>query len=353
MHDKILHNQLDLIITYGAELLRAPELNKIPVSNTQYDVGIIISKKHPLSRKDALGIEDIQDEQIAVLGQELSKSAFSNHPYATSAMLTEESSASITLEDVKTHYSTLLNANRLAFVVVGDFTGSAQKDMRALLDSYFGTLEQADYTIPDIPVAEVSEGAVYAPCTVAADTGYIAGYFACPERTSDDYVAFAIALMYLDDIMFAQVREQHGAVYSIGSGVFGGRQLLGALSIYKATEKEQLKHYVYDAIESFPTEDEIAKTLDQYKNKYITTLFSNSQTITGVAGNVVASLAYYNSPTQYLNRATQVQAVTAEDVARVYRRYIARSAERAENGNVNPICWVIISGEETLHQFAF
>ena len=72
MHDKILHNQLDLIITYGAELLRAPELNKIPVSNTQYDVGIIISRKHPLSRKDALGIEDIQDEQIAVLGQELS-----------------------------------------------------------------------------------------------------------------------------------------------------------------------------------------------------------------------------------------------------------------------------------------
>ncbi len=72
MYDKMLHNQLDLIITYGAELLRAPELNKIPVSNTQYDVGIIISKKHPLSRKDALGIEDIQDEQIAVLGQELS-----------------------------------------------------------------------------------------------------------------------------------------------------------------------------------------------------------------------------------------------------------------------------------------
>ena len=72
MHDKILHNQLDLIITYGAELLRATELNKIPVSNTHYDVGIIISKKHPLSRKEALGIEDIQDEQIAVLGQELS-----------------------------------------------------------------------------------------------------------------------------------------------------------------------------------------------------------------------------------------------------------------------------------------
>lgn len=72
MYDKMLHNQLDLIITYGAELLRAPELNKIPVSNTKYDVGIIISKKHPLSRKDALGIEDIQDEQIAVLGQELS-----------------------------------------------------------------------------------------------------------------------------------------------------------------------------------------------------------------------------------------------------------------------------------------
>lgn len=72
MQERIMHNQLDLIITYGAELLRAPELNKIPVSNTRYDVGIIISKKHPLSRKTELGIEDIRDEQIAVLGQELS-----------------------------------------------------------------------------------------------------------------------------------------------------------------------------------------------------------------------------------------------------------------------------------------
>ena len=72
MQEKMIHNQMDLIITYGAELLRAPELSGIPVSNTRYDVGIIVSRKHPLSRKAELGIEDIRRETIAVLGQELS-----------------------------------------------------------------------------------------------------------------------------------------------------------------------------------------------------------------------------------------------------------------------------------------
>ena len=163
-------------------------------------------------------------------------------------------------------------------------------------------------------------------------------------------VFFAPFVEFLDFMLSAMMDK---APLSIGSGVFGGKQLLGALSVYKATEKKQLKSYILEAIESFPDSQGIADQLDRYKNKYITSLFESSQSTGGVAGNIVASLAYYGSPMQYLNRAAQVQAVTAEDVALVYSRFLAQSKERAENQQPNPIHWVVVSGEEALRDFSF
>ncbi len=72
MYEKMIHNQLDLIVTYGAEMIRVQDLHSIPVPNTRYDVGIVLSRKHSLSRRKDLNIEDIRNEQIAVLGRELS-----------------------------------------------------------------------------------------------------------------------------------------------------------------------------------------------------------------------------------------------------------------------------------------
>ena len=290
-----------------------------------------------------------------VLGLELAKAAYQGHPYTSFASVTQESIDAISLDDVRAHYKTLLNAKRFSFIAVGDFDAKAQKKLVNTLNGLFGTLSATDFARKSIPTLTVASDAptVYAACDAAADTGYIAGYFACPDRTSSEYVAFAIAAMYLDDIFFAQVREQHGAVYSIGNGVIGGRTMLGVISLYKATEKQELQRYVYEAIDSFPDEEAIAATLDRYKNKYITTLFSASQTVSGVAGNIVSSLAYYGSPSQYLHRSAQVHAVTAKDVADAYSTYLARTPERAKGGVVQPMRWVVVSGEDALRSFTF
>lgn len=290
-----------------------------------------------------------------VLGTELAAAAFEGHPYASSCEVTLQTADAISLDDVRVHHETLLNASRLAVVAVGDFDTALQKQLVSQLDATVGTVSTAPFARADVPPLTVDAAAstVYAICETAGDTGYIAGIRACPDRTTSEYVAYAIAGMYLDDLLFAQVREQHGAVYSIGSGVLGGRQLLDALSLYKATERQMLQRYVYEAVESFPDEASIAQTLDRYKNKYITTLFSSSQTVGGIAGNIVRSLIYYGSPTQYLRRAEQVQAVTATDVADVYAKYLALSADRAAGGVVNPIRWVVVSGADVVHEFVF
>ena len=167
-------------------------------------------------------------------------------------------------------------------------------------------------------------------------SGYSIGFFNCPERYDPDYVPFAISLMYLDDIFFDQVREKAGAVYSIGTGVLGGKQMLGAISAYKISDTENIHSLIYKAIESFPDEKQVEEKLEQYKNKYITTLFDSSQSGTGVAANIITSLEYSGKPDTYLKRSFQVQNVSARQVYSAYKKYIAPESK-------NKIRWITVT----------
>jgi zinc protease len=283
----------------------------------------------------------------------LQKKAYADHPYASSEDATEETIKNITLAAVKAQYGELLNASRLSFVIVGNFDADKIKLFTSQLESSFGSIPKMEYERPSVPLLAVSGETVYEPCKTAGETGYAAGYFVCPNRTDKDYVPFAIATMYLDDILFAKVREEHGAVYTIGTGIIPGRISLGIISVYKATEKENLSSYINEAVGSFPDEKGIEEKLEQYKNKYITTLFETSQNAAGVASNITSSIEYYADPQSYLNRASQVRAVTSAQVLAAYKKYLARSADKAEGGIVNPIRWVVVSGADTVKAFKF
>lgn len=290
--------------------------------------------------------EDVQrtlTDPSGLLSVTMRKAAFAGHPYASSPSPTQESLQAITLDQVKLHYQTLLNANRLKIVVVGDVSASNQKKITEKLEATFGTILQADFAKPDIPALAVSGKTVYERLEQAGDSGYAFGYYVCPDRAdSEHYVPYAIASMFIEDALFAQVREKYGAVYSAGSGIIGGKKMYGVISVYRASKPDHLLQYIYDAIDSFPDEQGVAEKLDQYKNKYITTVFSSAQDTTGVAGNVVSSLQNYGDPTAYLHRTEQIQAVTSAQVLAAYQTYFARSADRAANGKPNPIRWVVV-----------
>ncbi len=294
-----------------------------------------------------------------ILSLELAKAAYENHPYDSTPSARQETIDLFTLDDLKAHHQSLLNAGRLSFVVVGNLSAKDQKKIEDQLNELFSSLpapsENGDnsFTPASIPPLEVSGSTVYAECPTAQDTAYIAGYYAVPPRGTDEYVAYAIATMYLDDLFFANVREKYGAVYSIGSGAIGASQLLGIHSVFKATEKENLQKYIYEAIDAFPSEAELAEKLENYKNKYITILFSSSQNASGLARNIINSLAYQDSPSEFLNRSRQVQSVTAGQVYQAYAKYIAQNPDRALDGKVNPIRWIVVSGPEAVKDFRF
>src|SRR5574344_246709 len=329
--------------------------------DTMYEI-FTYSISNPLfSEKDFKTImteqaETVQNKQTdpsSLLAAALEKNAYAGHQYESSADITDKSIKNITLKDVQSHYEKMIDASRLSIVIVGNFDQEKEKAITEKLESSFGSIQKKEYVRPAVSHLAVSGETVYESCKAAGETGYAFGYFACPSRNDSDYIPFAIATMFVDDSLFDQVREQHGAVYTIGTGVMPGKTSLGIISVYKATEKEHLKEYIEQAIDSFPDEKGVEEKLDQYKNKYITSLFEASQNAGGIAANIISSQEYYGEPEQYLNRARMVRAVTSAQVVAAYKKDLARTADKAEGGIVNPMRWIVVSGKYTVHLFKF
>ncbi len=277
------------------------------------------------------------------LGLELQKAVYASHEYAPSSSVNEASLNSITLEDVLKHYDSLKDAARIKFVAVGNFSDGKDSVLFEKLNGHFGKLPRTQFKKPVISKIKLNKKTVYAANSQAEKIGYVAGYFDAPDRYDGDYVPFAIALMYLDNTLFNLVREQNGACYSVGTGVLGGKDMLGALSVYKSTKNRELKQLLFKAIDEFPSEKEVAEKLENYKSKYITELFSSSQDTAGVANNIVVSLEYADEPYRYLSRPGEILKVNPAQVMSAYRKYIAPKK----------ISWVVVSGEEELKEFDF
>lgn len=284
------------------------------------------------------------------LGYAISSSVFKNHPYASTTSVNEKSVNNIVLSDVKNHHKGLLNASRMKFVIVGNFSTDEESSILLKLNEYFGGIESGEYVRPEIPEIQLDNRTVYVECESAGEIGYIEGIFKCPERASEDYIPFVLASMYVDDSLFKILREKNSALYSVGTGVVGARKLVGAVSLYKVSKSEGVKDMVLEAISDFPSsEKEVKARLDAYKNKYITSIFESSQNASGIAGQVIGSLVYRDSATEYLYRTSQVHDVSAADVLAAYEKYFAPLVKKSPS----QIKWIVLTGKGNTEKFEF
>lgn len=297
-------------------------------------------------KETSVQIARTASDPSGALSLALTKTAFAGHPYSTTRSVTAATYPNMNLDLVRTHYQELMNALRIKIVVVGNFSTDLIADFVTELETNFKSLSKKQFTEPKIPKIPFGVGNVKVANEQAGDSGYIAGFFPCPERTSADYVPFAILTMYLDDLFFSEVREKAGAVYSMNTGVIGGRELLGVISLYKASEKKNLKKTIMEAFKNFNATD-LDREIDQYKNKYISSLYSPAQTASGVAASVVSGVEYFEDPASYLKRIDTVKETTIKQVIDAYKIYIEPIVKQ------DAFRWVIVDSEGNLSDYDF
>lgn len=287
------------------------------------------------------------DQRARYLG---TQAIFSGHPYASDPAGTPESLEAVTLEDVRAHHQTLLNADRIFLAAVGDFDVDA---LAAKLETALGGIPRKGPAAPVTAPPATSGHPILEAHPASEGVAYIQGYFRIPGRQDRDYVPFALAADMLDDLMFNVVREKYGACYSVGTIFRPAAASYGILWIYQASDIEGIRRYVKEAAD-YLADGKLIRSKDPgtgryvlasvedrlpaYRNKYVNAVFANQRTNSDIAAQVVRSVVYAGDPADYLLTPDRVAAVTPADIRRVYKTWFLDQSFR----------WVIVSDEAGL-----
>jgi zinc protease len=292
---------------------------------------------------------------------------FAGHPYAAGWDGTLESLSSITLTDVKSYYENTVVSGRLFLVAVGNFD---RQKLIASLNATFGAMPRKGFTRPAVPAftGTVKPDLVLEPFDESEGLAYVRGDFAIPGQDSPDYPALQVAFSLLDDLLFEIVRTRHGAAYGASAGLHGFSASYGDITIYRTNAPDKVKGYVDEAIgvllsgqclaakvssgaegkSGIGQETDVrgqrgvfvpvADALPFTKSQFLSRFFSGQETNSSIALQIASSVVYHGDYRDYLLVLDRINAVTAEDVARVTRAYLAN----------NPTLWVALADASML-----
>jgi zinc protease len=300
-----------------------------------------------------------ENDPYSLTVQRLHESLFAGHPYAASWEGVGKSLDAITLDDVKSYYARTVGSGRLFIVAVGDFDTSK---LVARLDATFGTMPRTTYTRPPVPsfVGKVKPDLLLVPYPQSEGLAYARGDFAMPGPRDPDYAASLVAFDLLSDVLFEIVRTRNGAAYDASAGVHGFDASYGDITVFKSSVPGTLKPLIDQSIAVLTSGRSlggnvsasaagksgigtvqaaaassfvpIADALPFYKTKYLAEFYSGEQTNTSIAAQVAWSIIYDGDYRDYLLLMDRIQAVSADDVIRVARKYLVD----------NPTVWTVL-----------
>ena len=289
----------------------------------------------------------------------LHETFFAGHPYAASWDGAGSSLDSITLDDVKSYYAKNVTAGRLFLVAVGNFD---TPKLLARLNATFGSMPAAPYTRPPVPAFDgsVKPDLLLKNYPQAQGLAYVRGDFAMPGPDSPDYPAALVAFNLLNDVLFEIVRTRNGASYGASVALHGFTASYGDITVFKTTVPGKVKPLVDQAIavlasgksmggnvnasaagkSGIGTAGEaqasafipIADALPFYKAEFVTQFYSGQETNTSIASQIASSLVYHGDYRDYLLVMDRIQAVSADDVVRVTKKYLIG----------NPVLWMVL-----------
>lgn len=267
-----------------------------------------------------------------MLFQYIDSLSYKVHPYRRGVIGNLDELDAAKLEDAFEFYKEYYRPDNASLIVVGDFE---QEQLDKWVDKYFGRRKNPDAQIRRVDVVEPERTQVErfekfrpnVPLPALAMT-----YFA-PPSTSLDIPALEIAQAILADgessrlyqelvykqqlaqtaTMFADIRIEKGllAFYAIAAG---GKKLE---DIEKAilTEINKLQ-------ENAPTEKEVEKA----KNKLITEILQERETVNGKAFAIGEAIIYKNNAKAVNEDVAKLQAVKAQGVQDVLKKYLKENS---------------------------
>ncbi|MFC3527748.1 M16 family metallopeptidase [Paracoccus mangrovi] len=300
---------------------QAAELLRLALTEPRFDADAVERVRGQLQSV----IRNEATDPEAIAAKELARQAWGDHPYATSVNGTAESVAALTRDDLIDAKNRILARDRVVVAAAGDISAA---ELGALLDKILGGLpEQGSAPLPQAAKLQLTGGVTVidweSPQTVVT--------FAQPGLpiSDPDYFAAAVADHILGGGGFSsrlmdEIREKRGLTYGVSTGLanklYGDYWVGGMASANeKVAEAVDLIRQEWDRFaEGGVTDQELADAKTYLTGEY-PLRFNGNGRIAGILG----AMQLIGLPADYVNtRNARVEAVTAEDVARVSKRLL-------------------------------
>jgi zinc protease len=274
--------------------------------------------------------ERVDDDVEGRLAEEVYRLAFARHPYGHPTIGWREDIAAITIDDARAFYRTYYAPNNATLVVVGDFEPAAAL---GLIAAAYGPMAPAPIPTLLIPAEPPQGGERRAQLALPVASERIVFGYKAPAQTHEDW----IPLLVLNEILLggpsSRLYRELVVAHEVASSVQGALAPFsdpGLYELFVGMKRDQpaarAEDIVDRCLEAMRAAGPNAAELATAKNRLETEHWAELETADGKAEALGHHESTGGDHLQLFEVARRVEAVSADDVVRVARRYLVTDA---------------------------
>jgi zinc protease len=271
----------------------------------------------------------------ALVEQMTMANMFKGTRYSTPPLGTETSLRKLNPDSINNYYyNTLLNKQRMFLVVAGKIS---REELEGKIKDAFAALKGKAYALPVYSDVLLTGDRLFTAQRNIA-TNYISRVMNAPTMSNPDYPAFRLAITVLSSYLHFKLRTEQALSYAPGATV--KTLQMPYTSLYVSTT--QPKKSVQGMMESFTDVKEGSyntNVIKEIQKSYRLDSYSDQESAVTLVSNL-GKAEVLGSYTLEENLVEKVSAVTADDVKRVFNKYLTGAL------------WVFV-GNEQLGKEAF
>ena len=291
-------------------------INTVTQSGLEREIDVICNEKRQTEVNNAFGMMD----------DVMSKNFFpKKHPYSWTVIGEFEDIKSATVEDVKEFYATYYVPSNATLCIAGDFD---PKEAKALIEKYFAEIPSHPVEKPAVWDVKLDETKMlYYEDQFASMPAVEVAWSAVAEGNEDEAALDAFCSLFgrgKNSPLYKNIVEKNLAPRA--SAYNGVRESAGQVSIsataYPGVDIDLIMAAIGQAMADFEANGVDEEELATLKAENETSAYRRLGSVLGKAQMLARSKEFYGKADQFIDDIAEFNKVTADDVMRVYNKYI-------------------------------
>ena len=249
------------------------------------------------------------------------------HPYRWPVIGSIADLHGVTVDDIKQFYRKYYAPNNATLVVAGDFD---RREVEAMIRKYFGEIPAREEVEPVRPIpVQLEKTSKYVLEDRFANAPGLEMNFSGAEQFHPDAYPLrilALLLSYGKNVPFYKVLVEDNKLASYVNVASSSLELSGQVSVsvkaYKETDLNTVYRGIQEAFERFEQEGIRDNDLERVKIMQETMLYNVMMSLESKTQALARNNVFAGRPDQMVIDLAHYQAVTKEEVMRVYRKYV-------------------------------